>query len=286
MPESIYTVKNQHWQVPEFQCREFYGKRSDVCVCTPVINEGHRIRTLLERMRRLNLMENFDVLIADGGSTDGSLEEGYLRTMGMRTLLTKVGPGKLGAQMRMAMAYGIEQGYTGFVFIDGNNKDDPEAIPRFISMLEDGYDFVQGSRHMPGGRGINTPIIRHYGVKYLHSPLISLAARRRFTDTTNGFRAYSRRLLLDPRVQPFRDVFWTYEILFYLAIRASRLGFRVTEIPTTRAYPYNEKSPTKISPIRGTMNLLKILMQAVFIGYNPKDNRVEDTVVSRKIGSQ
>src|SRR3972149_2054755 len=286
MPESIYTVTNQHWQVPEFQCREFYGKSSDVCVCTPVINEGQRIRTLLERMRQLNLMDNFDVLIADGGSTDGSLEESYLRTMGMRTLLTKVGPGRLGAQMRMAMAYGIEQGYTGVVFIDGNNKDDPEAIPRFISMLEDGYDFVQGSRHMPGGRGINTPIIRHYGVKYLHSPLISLAARRRFTDTTNGFRAYSRRLLLDPRVQPFRDVFWTYEILFYLAIRASRLGFRVTEIPTTRAYPYNEKSPTKISPIRGTMNLLKILMQAVFIGYNPKDNRVEDTVVSRKIGSQ
>jgi len=286
MPESIYTVKNQHWQVPEFQCREFYGKRSDVCVCTPVINEGHRIRTLLERMRRLNLMDNVDILIADGGSTDGSLEESYLRTMGMRTLLTKVGPGKLGAQMRMAMAYGIEQGYTGFVFIDGNNKDDPEAIPRFISMLEDGYDFVQGSRHMPGGRGINTTLIRHYGVKYLHSPLISLAARRRFTDTTNGFRAYSRRLLLDPRVQPFRDIFWSYEILFYLAIRASRLGFRVTEIPTTRAYPYNEKSPTKISPIRGTMNLLKILMRAVFIGYNPKDNRVEETVVSRKIGSQ
>ena len=278
MPGSIYNVKNKQWQVPEFQCLEFYGKRSDVCVCTPIINEGQRIRTLLERMRRLNLMDNVDILIADGGSTDGSLEEGYLRAMGMRTLLTKVGPGKLGAQMRMAMAYGIEQGYTGFVFIDGNNKDDPEAIPRFISRLEEGYDFVQGSRHMPGGRGINSPLIRHYGVKYLHSPLISLAARRRFTDTTNGFRAYSKRLLLDPRVQPFRDIFWSYEILFYLAIRASRLGFRVTEIPTTRAYPYKEKTPTKITPVRGTLNLLKILMQAVFIGYNPTDNRAKETI--------
>ncbi|MCC7202162.1 MAG: glycosyltransferase family 2 protein [Nitrospirae bacterium] len=269
MPGSIYHLTNSQWQVPEFQCLEFFSRRSDICVCTPVINEGERIKTLLERMRRLKLMDKVDVLIADGGSTDSSLEEENLRAMGMRTLLTKVGPGKLSAQMRMAMAYGIEQGYTGFVFIDGNNKDDPEAIPRFISRLEEGYDFVQGSRHMPGGRGINTPPTRHYGVKYLHAPLISLAARRRFTDTTNGFRAYSSRLLLDPRVQPFRDVFWSYEILFYLAISASRLGFRVTEIPTTRAYPHNEKTPTKISPLRGSINLLKILIQAVFIGYNP-----------------
>lgn len=269
MPGTIYTLKNQQWQIPEFQCLEFFKKRSKVCVCTPVINEGQRIHTLLERMRSLHLMDTIDVLIADGGSMDGSLEEDYLRTIGVRALLTKLGLGKLSAQMRMAMAYGIENGYTGFVFIDGNNKDDPEAIPRFLTKLEDGYDFVQGSRYMQGGHGINTPPSRHYGVKYLHAPLISLAAGRRFTDTTNGFRAYSSRLLLDPQVQPFRDVFWSYEILFYLAIRASRLGFRVTEIPTTRAYPSNEKTPTKISPFRGSFNLLKILMRAVFIGYNP-----------------
>jgi dolichol-phosphate mannosyltransferase len=269
MPGSIYNGINRHWQVPEFQYLEFFQKRSSICVCTPVINEGKRIRILLGRMQRHNLMSTIDVLIADGGSTDDSLNTSYLRNMGVRTLLTKVGPGRLSAQMRMAMAYGLEQGYTGFVFIDGNNKDDPEAIPRFIYKLEHGYDFVQGSRHMPGGRGINSPLIRHYGVKYLHAPLISLAARRKFTDTTNGFRAYSRRLLLDPRVKPFRDIFWSYEILFYLAIRASRLGFRVTEIPTTRAYPSTGKIPTKISPIRGSLNLFKILMRAVFIGYNP-----------------
>jgi dolichol-phosphate mannosyltransferase len=269
MPGSIYNVKNQQWQVPEFQYIEFSDKRSDICVCIPLINEGQRIRTLLERMNRLNLVDSIDVLIADGGSTDGSIKEDYLRKMKVRTLLTKVGSGKLSAQIRMALAYGVEQGYTGFVFIDGNNKDDPVAIPHFISKLENGYDFVQGSRYILGGMEINTPLSRHYGIKYLHAPLISIAARRRFTDTTNGFRAYSKRLLLDSRVQPFRDVFCTYEILFYLAIRASRLGFKVTEIPTTRAYPFNEKIPTKISPIRGSLNLLKMLMRVVFIGYNP-----------------
>lgn len=264
-----YSFKNKDWQVPESEYTEFAGRRSDVCVCIPVINEGQRIRTLLERMSRLNIMDKYDVFIADGGSTDGSLDEDYLRRMRVRALLTKTGPGRLGAQMRMAMAYGIDEGYTGFVFIDGNNKDDPEAIPRFIAKLEGGYDFVQGSRYMPGGRGINTPPLRHYAIKYLHVPLISLAARRRFTDTTNGFRAYSARFLLDPQVQPFRDVFWSYELLFYLAIRASRLGMRITEVPTTRTYPAGEKTPSKISPFWGSLKLLKILFRSVFIGYNP-----------------
>lgn len=269
MARENYFFKNRDWQVPESEYAEFAGKRSDICVCVPVINEGGRIRALLERMRRINIMNKYDVVIADGGSTDGSLDENYLRHMGVRTLLTKIGPGKLGAQMRMAMAYGIDEGYKGFIFIDGNNKDDPEAIPRFAAKLEEGYDFVQGSRYMPGGRGINTPLLRHFAIKCLHVPLISMAARRRFTDTTNGFRAYSTRLLLDPRVQPFRDVFWSYELLFYLAIRSSRLDMRVTEIPTTRAYPIGEKAPSKISPFRGTLVLLKILLQSVFIGYNP-----------------
>ena len=96
---------------------------------------------------------------------------------------------------------------------------------------------MQGSRYVPGGKGVNTPLSRHVGVMLLHAPLISLAARHRYTDTTNGFRGYSRRLLLDPRVQPFRDVFAAYELHYYLAIRAARLGLRVCEIPVTRVYP-------------------------------------------------
>ncbi len=269
MRRGKYYLKNSDWQVPESEYIEFTDKRSDICVCIPVINEGKRIRDLLERMKRINIMDKYDVIIADGGSVDGSLNEDYLRRMGIRTLLTKTGPGKLGAQMRMAMAYGVDEKYKGFVFIDGNNKDDPEAIPRFVARLEEGYDFVQGSRYMLGGRGINTPPLRHYGIKYLHAPLISMAAGRRFTDTTSGFRAYSTSLLLDMRVQPFRDVFWSYELLFYLAIRASRLGMLIIEIPTVRAYPAGGKVPSKISPFWGSLVLLKILLRSVLVGYNP-----------------
>lgn len=256
------------WQVPSYTETALFPKRHRYCICIPVLNEGERIRRQLQAMRPLT--ELADIIIADGGSTDGALDLEFLENTGVRALLTKTGPGKLSAQMRMAMAYGLQQGYDGFVFIDGNDKDDSSAIPRFLEALENGYDHIQGSRFIPGGRAINTPLSRHLGILLVHAPLISLAARFRYTDTTNGFRAYSARLLTDERVQPFRDVFSQYELHYYLAIRSARLGLRVTELPVTRAYPKKGKTPTKISPIKGNLQVFKTLLRACSHAYDPK----------------
>jgi dolichol-phosphate mannosyltransferase len=187
----------------------------------------------------------------------------------VRALLIKRDRGKLSAQMRMAIAFVLQEGYDGMIVIDGNGKDDVTAIPRFVELLEAGYDHIQGSRYIPGGRGINTPVSRTLAVRLLHAPLISLAAGRRYTDTTNGFRAYSRRLLADPRVQPLRDVFTGYELHYYLAIRAARLGFKVTETPVTRRYPHAGKTPTKISPVRGNLLILRTLAAAALGRFDP-----------------
>lgn len=267
-PGLAHVLADRNAEVPGFCVLEFAPRRSRFVVCVPVIDEGERIARQLAKMA--DLARTIDVVIADGGSTDGSLAEERLRAANVRALLTKTGPGKLSAQMRMAIAWGIEQGYAGFVFLDGNDKDDPAAIPRFVEALEAGYDHVQGSRYISGGRGVNTPFLRHAGVTCLHAPLISIAAGFRYTDTTNGFRGYSTRFLTDPRVQPLRDVFQAYELHYYLAIRAARLGFRVVEVPVTRAYPAGLRAPTKISPWRGNLRVLGTLMKAVAQRYNPR----------------
>jgi glycosyltransferase involved in cell wall biosynthesis len=253
--------------VPAHARHVFRSKEHRYCVAVFVINEGDRVRAQLAGMAPL--ADLVDIIVADGGSTDGSLAPNTLDAFRLRALLVKRGPGKLSAQMRMAIDFAMSEGYDGLIVIDGNGKDDYSAIPRFVELLDAGYDHIQGSRYVPGGQGINTPLSRTIGVKLLHAPLISLAAGARYTDTTNGFRAYSRRLLTDPRVQPLRDVFMAYELHYYLAIRAARLGLRVTETPVTRRYPETGKTPTKISPIKGNLLILRTLAAAALGKFNP-----------------
>jgi glycosyltransferase involved in cell wall biosynthesis len=241
----------------------------EYCVVIPVINEGRRIADLLGRMKEIGTASLADIIIVDGGSTDGSLDLEMLKSAGVRTLITKTGPGRLSAQLRCGYAYALDEGYAGIVTIDGNNKDDPEPIGAFIEALRSGVDFVQASRFIPGGVAENTPISRWIAIRLVHAPLSSLASGKWWTDTTQGYRGYSRRLLLDERVQPFRDVFETYELLAYISVRAPRLGFKCQELPTARRYPPDEV-PTKISSVRGNAKVLKILLAACIGKYNPR----------------
>lgn len=257
-----------NWELPSFDRHIFWDRKSKYAVAIPVINEGDRVRTQLQRMANIPGMP--DIIIGDGGSTDGSLDYEFLKSCNVRVLLVKTGPGKLSAQLRMLLAFALKEGYEGIITIDGNNKDSVESIPSFAQALDEGYDYVQGSRYVPGGQEINTPKDRKFGLKYIHAPVISLAAGVRYTDTTNGFRAISRRMLLDPRVQPFRDVFDTYNLHYYLSIRAGRLKYRVKELPVIRAYPASGPTPSKIGGFSGKFHILKQLFAAAFGLYNPK----------------
>jgi glycosyltransferase involved in cell wall biosynthesis len=219
-------------------------------------------------MAALEIQSIADVIIIDGGSTDGSLELEVLQAIGVRGLLVKTAPGKLSAQLRCAYAFALDQGYEGVVTIDGNDKDDPEAISRFIDALKQGVDFVQASRFLTGGVAENTPASRDLAIRFIHAPMLSFFSGFKWTDTTQGFRAYSRKMLMDPKVGVFRDEFLTYELLAYLSYRAPKLGYRCVELATVRRYPKGEV-PTKISSVKGNLSVLLVLIKACFGKYNP-----------------
>jgi dolichol-phosphate mannosyltransferase len=258
------------YEVPRYSPYEFYPKQKSYCLLIPIINEGDRILQELKRAFDSKIHTHCDVVLCDGGSTDGSLQAEQLKNYGVNTLLIKKDGGKQSAQLRMGFSWALERGYKGFITIDGNNKDSIEDVPRFIQELEEGSDFVQGSRYIKGGNAVNTPCFRHISVKLIHAPIISISAGRRFTDSTNAFRAYSERYLIHPEVQPFREVFQTYELLAYLSVRASQIGLKVKEIPVTRAYPKKGKTPTKISPFKGNILLLIILVKNLLRCFHPR----------------
>lgn len=243
-------------------------------LCVPVINEGARLHAQLARMRAV--AETVDVVIADGGSTDGSVDPDTLRDFGVRAIIATHGSGGLSTQLRHAFSYALDAGYEGVATMDGNNKDDPDAVPLMLRALDFGFDHVQGSRFISGGRAVNTPWVRAAAIRLVHAPAISLAAGRRYTDSTNGCRAYSRRLLLDHRVAPLRPIFQRYELPYYLAVRAAQLGYRVIEVPVTRRYPAG-RVPTKIRPLVGHVGILAALWAVWRRRYDPPESAEKRT---------
>ena len=256
-----------NWQVPSFDTPLWLGKQHAYCVVIPVINEGERIKNLIARMTTLNIQNIVDVIIIDGGSKDGSLDLNALQQNGVRGLLVKTAAGKLSAQLRCGYAFALNQGYEGIVTIDGNDKDDPEAIPRFINALKQGVDFAQASRFLAGGVAENTPAIRDFAIRFIHAPMLRLFSGFDWTDTTQGFRAYSRKMLLDTKIAPFREVFMTYELLVYFSYIVPKLGYSCMEIATIRRYPLGEV-PTKISSFKGNLSVFTILIKACLGQYN------------------
>lgn len=255
------------WQLPDYQTYEFKKKSTKYCVCIPVLNEGEKIKNQIERMRHLSRM--IDIIIADWGSTDGSTNQDFLKRNNVKALLVLKDKGRQSTQLRMGLSYALEQGYKGIIQMDGNNKDGEEGIARFIEAFDEGFDYIHGSRFIKGGEAINTPLIRWLGIRLIFSPLLSLASGFWFTDVTNGFRAYSRRYLLDFRVKPFRRLFNKYELLFYLPVRAGQIGMRMKEVPVTRRYPYDQKTPTKIVGLYAHFNILLTALKVALNIYSP-----------------
>jgi dolichol-phosphate mannosyltransferase len=255
--------------VPKFECIELQPKHAKYCLCIPIINEGERIAKELHRAKKHNIDNLVDIIICDGDSNDGCTNLNLFKELGVNTLLVKKDIGKQGAQLRMGMWWAMQRGYEGVITIDGNNKDSIEDVIIFVEKLDEGYDFIQGSRFIKGGKAINTPFIRYISVRLIHAPIISLSARQLFTDTTNAFRAHSKKYIEHPEVQPFRDVFSSYELLAYLSVRASQLKLKVCEVPVSRFYPKHAKMPTKISPIKGNFLLIKILFKNLLGWYLP-----------------
>jgi glycosyltransferase involved in cell wall biosynthesis len=243
---------------------EFKPKNTRYCVAVVVLNEGERLKRQLKEMQSYAGVA--DIIVSDGQSSDGSTSPELLKSCDVRVLLTTAQMG-LATATRVAIDYALKQGYDGVITLDGNGKDGVEAIPQFITALEEGFDLVQGSRFMPGGFHQNTPLERYVGVRYVVAPLIAVGGFW-YTDPTNAFRALSRRFLIDERLQPLRPIFVRFNLHHYLLLQAARLRFRIKEIPVRRVYPSDGSIPTKITSLRTKLLFVRELLLAVMKRYD------------------
>ena len=273
--EELVEINNR---IPKYDKYIFFEKRNKYALLIPVFNEGERFISQMNKMKNSNIFNICDVYICDAGSKDNSSNPEFIKEYGCRGLLINISDKKgQGVQLKQGFYETMNDGYDGVIMVDGNDKDNVyESLPLFLKKLEEGYDVIQATRFTLGGHHKNTPIGRFIGIKFIASPLISLTSGFHYDDVCNGYKGFSRKYILDERMDWFREEFNTYEYCYYPLVHAKKLGYKICQVPTIRSYPKNEV-PSKIKGFSSNFKLLKEIFHLAYSKTRPDQTRPDQT---------
>jgi glycosyltransferase involved in cell wall biosynthesis len=193
----------------------------------PTINEIDGMKAIMPQVRPEWVDQ---ILLLDGGSTDGTVE--YARAQGYDVVVQKV--------------KGLRQGYMealphvkGDVIItfspDGNSV--AECIPPLVAKMKEGYDMVIVSRYLAGAKSEDDDIVTAFG-NWMFTSLIRLVFGYPYTDAMVIYRAYRKDLVHELGLHEESAYRWAEKLFFtriswepVLSMRAAKRRLRLAEIP-------------------------------------------------------
>lgn len=191
-------------------------------VVIPAYNEEGPLPGILKELRER--VPEFDVLVVSDGSTDNTAA--VARGAGARVLELPVNLG-VGGALQVAFRDAVRRGYDRAAQVDADGQHDPLLVSELLAHVDAGADLVIGSRFAEGG-ALSYPVsaTRRLGMALLRR-LVNLVTGQRVTDTTSGFRAFSRPMMeFFARSYPSEYMGDTVEAL----VSACNAGFRVEEV--------------------------------------------------------
>jgi glycosyltransferase involved in cell wall biosynthesis len=188
-----------------------------VSLVIPTKNEAPNISWVLEQVPScVN-----EIVLVDGRSTDATVVTARACRPDLRIV----------AQERDGKGDALRTGFlaaTGdiILMIDADGSMSPKEIPHFLHFLNNGFDFVKGSRFMGGGSSLDITPVRRIGNRALLA-LVNRLYGANLTDLCYGFCAFHRRYL------PYLDLTTTgFEVETQLTISALQAGLRIAEVPS------------------------------------------------------
>jgi glycosyltransferase involved in cell wall biosynthesis len=217
---------------------------SRVSLVIPAKNEAPNLAWVLEQIPdSVN-----EVILVDGQSTDATLMMATRCRPDIR-IVAEQRPGK-GSALRSGFAAA-----TGdvIVMLDADGSMSPQEIPRYLYFLDNGYDFVKGSRFVAGGGSLDITRLRSAGNRALLT-LINTLYRVRLTDLCYGFCAFRRCYLEYLQLQASG-----FEIETEMVIGALRAGLRIAEVPSLELPRRSGRS--NLRSIRDGTRVLRTLLR-------------------------
>lgn len=203
---------------------------SNSIVVIPTYNEKENIEAILRRVFALS--HDFDVLIVDDGSPDGTAEivqhlQGEFA--GRLHLLPREGKQGLGTAYLDGFRWGLDREYGYFFEMDADFSHNPDDLVRlYQTCADEGFDVAVGSRYIKGVNVVNWPMSRVL-LSYFASRYVRVILGIPVEDTTAGFMCYRREVLGRINFKKIKFVGYAFQIeMKYVAFR---LGFKIKEIP-------------------------------------------------------
>lgn len=199
--------------------------RPTVSVIIPTLNEAKNLPLVIPYLP-MNWID--EVILVDGRSTDNTVEVAKQLLPSIKIILEKrKGKG-------IAMRTGYESSFGDIlVVLDADGSNDPREIPRYVSTLLEGADFVKGSRFAPGGGTTDMPRYRKLGNGFfvlLSNFLFSV----KFTDLCYGYHAFWRYCLDAIKLETYSG----FEIDTALYLQAVRSRLRIVDVPSFEGYRF------------------------------------------------
>lgn len=213
-------------------------------------NEIDGMRVIMPQIKK----EWYDeLIIVDGGSTDGTIE--YAKEHGYFIFVQRdKGAGA-------AFLESVEKA-TGDIVVtfspDGNSV--PEKIPALVEEIKEGYDMVIASRYYKGAKSYDDDIVTAFG-NWMFTSLINLLFGSKITDSLVMYRAFKRNMVKELKINT-KTVSWGTQFL----IRAIREKKKIGEIPGDE--PARIGGVRKMHPLKnGITELTRIIKEFFTWGY-------------------
>jgi len=231
---------------------------SDSLVIIPTFNEIENVQAIIDEV--FHLKKDFDILIVDDNSPDGTatevmeLQEKYPNRLFLEVRKEKSG---LGTAYIHGFKWALARKYEYIFEMDADFSHRPSDLQRLYRACLNGADLAIGSRYKKGVNVVNWPLYRvllSYGASFY----VKLITGMRIHDPTAGFVCYKRSVLETINLDTIKFIGYAFQI--EMKFRAYLKKFKIEEVSII--FTDREKGKSKMSS--------SIIWEAVFGVINMK----------------